>query len=78
MLIIHRPESEKANPFKSPTNTLDILNDLALLKQRLKHNTSINHETATTVSTNNESKPNKIVKRWTKVQNWKPKPFGQL
>lgn len=71
-------ESEKANPFKSPTNTLDILNDLALLKQRLKHNTSINHETATTVSTNNESKPNKIVKRWTKVQNWKPKPFGQL
>ncbi|KAK5779566.1 hypothetical protein RI543_003458 [Arxiozyma heterogenica] len=71
-------QNEKTNPFKSPTDTLDILNDLALLKKRLNRNKLVNQQTITITSIGHSSKPNKIVKRWSKVQNWTPKPFGQL
>lgn len=71
-------QNEKTYPFKSPTDTLDILNDLALLKERLNRNKLVNQQTITITSIGHSSKPNKIVKRWTKVQDWTPKPFGQL
>lgn len=66
---------DNTNSFKSPINALDILNDLALLKERLNQNKSTNPKV---VPNGSNSKPNKIVKRWIRVQNWTPKPFGQL
>ena len=46
--------------------TLDILNDLKMLKGRLNQSASTSF------------KPNTAVKRWTKASEWTSKPFGVI
>lgn len=58
-------EAKKPVPV-TPMGTLDILNDLKMLKGRLNQSASTSF------------KPNTAVKRWTKASEWTSKPFGVI